>query len=78
MALGYLLYVLPAGAVGYIFLFVNSQSYMCQKMNAPFLLDNNYEPAINMTELYELRVHYAYDCDPSDPYSNRCYETRIG
>ena len=58
MAAGYLLYVLPVGCIGYLFLFVNSifgNSFICQDMKAPFLLNNNFTPAVNIEELYLMR-----------------------
>jgi len=55
MAAGYFLYVLPIGCIGYLFLFVSSMSFVCQDMKAPFLLDNTFKPAVNMTELYLMR-----------------------
>ena len=58
LAIGYFFYVLPIGIIGYIFLFINSKSFICQEMKAPFLLDNSYEPAVNLTEASELRTEY--------------------
>jgi len=52
---GYSLYMLPVGFIGYLFLFVYSTSFICQDMKAPFLLNNTYEPVVNMTELYLMR-----------------------
>jgi len=55
MAVGYFLYVLPVACIGYLFLFVSSSSFVCKEMKAPFLLDNSFKPAVNMTELYLMR-----------------------
>ena len=63
LAVGYFFYVLPIGMIGYLFLFVKSNSFVCREMRAPFLLDNNYPPAVNMTELYGMRIDYYYECD---------------
>jgi len=65
MAAGYFLYVLPVGCIGYLFLFVYSTSFVCQDMKAPFLLDNSFKPAVNMTDLYLLRRQSCWDgwCD---------------
>ena len=57
LAAGYLFYVLPIGGVGYLFLLVKSESFVCQEMKAPFLLDNAYPPAVNMTHVYEMRIN---------------------
>ena len=61
MAAGYFLYVLPVGCIGYLFLFVSSTSFVCQDMKAPFLLDNTFKPAVNMTELYLLRRDFSHE-----------------
>ena len=55
MAAGYFLYVIPVASIGYLFLFVSWTSFVCQDMKAPFLLDNSFKPAVNMTELYLMR-----------------------
>ena len=55
MTIGYLFYVLPIGIIGYLFLVINSKSFICREMQAPFLLNNSYNPAVDMNELYELR-----------------------
>ena len=55
IAAGYFLYVLPVGCIGYVFLFVSSTAFVCQDMKAPFLLDNTFKPAVNMTKLYLMR-----------------------
>ena len=55
IAAGYFLYVLPVGFIGYLFLFLSSMSFVCTDMKAPFLLDNTFKPAVNMTELYLMR-----------------------
>jgi len=55
MAVGYFLYVLPVGCIGYLFLFLSSTSFVCQEMKARFLLDNTFKPDVNMTELYLMR-----------------------
>ena len=55
LAIGYLFYVMPIGIIFYLFLFVKSNSFVCQEMKAPFLLDNNFEPAVNLTKMYEAR-----------------------
>ena len=55
MAAGYLLYVLPVGCIGYLFIFVSSTSFVCQDMKARFLLDNSVKPNVNMMELYLMR-----------------------
>ena len=55
MAAGYFLYILPVGFVGYLFLFVNSTSVICQEMKAPFLLNNNFKSVVNMSDLYLMR-----------------------
>ena len=56
LAIGYFFYVLPIGIIFYSFLFVKSNSFFCQEMKSPFLLDNNYKPVINMTEMYQIRI----------------------
>ena len=65
----------------------------CQEMNAPFLLDNNYKPALPMKGLYEKRIEYYYACNEyyspdedvggwwmgktTDDKYSRCLESRI-
>ena len=61
LALGYFFYILPTAAIGYLFLFIKTKSFVCQEMKAPFLLDNSYNPSVNMTELYQLRINYFYE-----------------
>ena len=58
LSVGYFMYVLPTGIIGYIFLFVRSNHFICEDMKAPFLLDNNYKPEVNITELFELKRKY--------------------
>ena len=53
--IGYFLYVLPIGFFGFLFLFYGSTNSTCREMKVPFLLDNNFQPAVNMTEMYEMR-----------------------
>jgi len=60
LAVGYGFYVLPVGIIGYLFLFPYSAAFVCYEMAAPFLLDNNVQPAVNMAELYE-RKRNEYD-----------------
>ena len=55
IAAGYFLYILPVGFIGYLFLFVYSTVFVCEAMKAPFLLNNNFKPLVNMTELYLMR-----------------------
>ena len=55
MAAGYFVYVLPIACIGYLFLFLSWTSFVCQEMNARFLLDNSLKPAVNMRELYLMR-----------------------
>ena len=57
IALGYFAYVLPIGIVVYLSLFIRYNSLICQEMKAPFLLDNLYEPSVNMTDFYIQRIH---------------------
>jgi len=48
-------YMVPVGIIGYLFLLPYSTTFVCQKMKAPFLLNNSFEPSVNMAELYEMR-----------------------
>ena len=55
LVVGYFAYILPVCLVGYFFLLTSSESFICQDMKAPFLLNNSFPPAVNMNDLYELR-----------------------
>ena len=61
VAIGYFFYVLPMGLVGYLFLFIRYKSFICNDLQAPFLLDNTQKSTVNMTELYELRMNYGLE-----------------
>jgi len=63
LAIGYIFYVLPVGAVGYLFLYVNVNSFVCQEMNSPFLFDNTYPPAVSLTQFYQSRIEFFEECD---------------
>ena len=54
---GYFAYILPVGIIGFILLFANSEKNICVEMKAPFLLDNNFEPTSNLTQMFEDRRH---------------------
>jgi len=57
MPFAYLAYFGPTFGLLCIFYFTSSNSYLCQHLNAPFLLDNSIRPAQNLTFsiLYEQR-----------------------
>jgi len=55
LAIGYFLYVVPIAFFGFFFLFYGSTNSICREMKVPFLLDNNFAPAVNMEEMYEMR-----------------------
>jgi len=55
LTIGYFLYILPIAFFGFLFLFYGSTSSICREMKVPFLLNNNFAPAVNMTEMYEMR-----------------------
>ena len=57
------MYVLPTGVIGYIFLFVHFNHFICEDMKAPFLLDNQYDPKVNISQLYELKRKYKLRSD---------------
>ena len=73
LAIGYFFYVLPIGIIFYLFLFVKSNSFVCQEMKAPFLLDNNYKPVVDMEEIYQARINHYYECTDDE-----CLVERIG
>ena len=55
LAVGYFLYILPAMLIGILLLVCSSTSFICQEMEAPFLLNNKINSKENMTHLYEKR-----------------------
>jgi len=57
---GYLFYLLPSAGILGMVLFAKSDSYVCRPMKARFLVDNQIQPANNLTfsELYYQRQIY--------------------
>ena len=55
LTVGYLAYVLPVFIMLMALLYGQSDKTICRELNARFLLDNNVEPAVNLTKMYEDR-----------------------
>ena len=55
LTVGYFVYVLPVLALLYGLLYAQTNQTICRELNARFLLDNNVEPAVNLTKMYEDR-----------------------
>ena len=56
LAIGYFVYLLPCTLIGYFLLFLSSGHFVCEKMNAQFLLNNSYTPERITSELYRTRI----------------------
>jgi len=53
--------VLPSGALAFVLLLASSDKTNCREMKAPFLLDTNYSPALNLEEIIFLRQGISED-----------------
>ena len=56
IVVGYFLYVLPVCGLVSLFLFGKANFTICQLLNAPFLLDNDVTPVVNMSSFYHTRI----------------------
>ena len=55
LLLGYTLYILPLVGFGTLFMFGQSNVTLCRPLQASFLVDNNVDPVLNMSNLYKSR-----------------------
>ena len=76
MPFAYLTYFGPTAGLLCIFYFTSSQSYVCQDLKAPFLLDNSIGPAKNLSlaMLYEQRQKLGREKWPNTSNSGELWE----
>ena len=55
LTIGCFAYVLPVLVLLFGLLYGQTERTICRELNARFLLDNNVEPAVNLTKMYEDR-----------------------
>ena len=61
LIIGYIIYLIPTAICGLVILFSGSTSDICTELKAPFLLDNNFAPTVDMPEMYKMRQDAYYN-----------------